>query len=106
MSAAATTSSATARSGVLSEALALWHGNTFGDCADLPDVQPMSVRLDELRLAAIEDLAESLLETGRGEAVIVLLEENRVVLRYRDRPVTILMRAFASRAGRRSPPGV
>lgn len=41
--------------GVLDEALGLWHGTALADLADEPWAQPSAVRLEELRLAAMED---------------------------------------------------
>ena len=55
---------------LLDGALGLWHGPALLDVADEPYAQAESVRLEELRLAAVEDRFQRLLDDGRhGEAV-------------------------------------
>jgi len=54
----------------LAEALSLWRGAAFGDLADRPFARLEAQRLEEARLAAVEDLADALLALGRaGEAL-------------------------------------
>ena len=73
----------------------MWRGSAFGGLEDVPAVQPVAARAEELRLGAIEDLAETLLEQGRLEEAILLLEGDVEALRYRERPVALRMRALA-----------
>jgi DNA-binding SARP family transcriptional activator/tetratricopeptide (TPR) repeat protein len=54
-----------ARAGRLREALALWRGPPFADIAYEPFAAVEIARLDELRLAATEDLIDAELELGR-----------------------------------------
>jgi DNA-binding SARP family transcriptional activator len=54
----------------LDEALALWDGAALGDLADEPWAKGEAVRLDELRLAAIEERFRLLLELGRHATVV------------------------------------
>ena len=59
---------------LLEAALDLWHGPAFGRFADLPDVYGEAIRLDELRLAATDQWAESKLATGDPAAMVGELE--------------------------------
>jgi YVTN family beta-propeller protein len=54
---------------LLSEALALWRGPALADLAFEPFAQAEAARLDELRVAALEDRLEADLELGRHAAV-------------------------------------
>jgi predicted ATPase/DNA-binding SARP family transcriptional activator len=56
--------------GLLADALALWHGPAFEPVADRDFAQPESVRLDEMRLTAVERLGEVLLMTGDAPAAV------------------------------------
>ena len=47
-------------------ALALWRGPGLCDLADLPAVQPIAARLDELRLAALERRISADIDAGRA----------------------------------------
>ncbi|MET0863288.1 MAG: BTAD domain-containing putative transcriptional regulator, partial [Nakamurella sp.] len=51
-------------------AQALWRGRPYAEVADLPWIQPEIARLDELRLAAGEDLLDALLHAGRAAEVV------------------------------------
>ena len=51
----------------LTEALAMWRGEPYAD-VDLDGLEPVRARLDELRLAAIEQLNEARLSTRRVDA--------------------------------------
>jgi predicted ATPase/DNA-binding SARP family transcriptional activator len=56
--------------GVLNEALALWRGSALGDVGDAEWIGAESARLEELRIGALEDRFDLLLQLGRhGEAV-------------------------------------
>ena len=59
---------------LLSEALALWRGPALADLAFEPFAQAEAERLDELRVAALEDRLEAELELGRHAAVAAEIE--------------------------------
>lgn len=54
----------------LDAALALWDGAALGDLADEPWAKGEAVRLDELRLAAVEERFRLLLELGRHATIV------------------------------------
>ena len=58
------------RLAVLDAALALWRGPAIADFVDEPWAQGDATRLDDLRLAAIEDRFDGLLELGRHAAIV------------------------------------
>jgi DNA-binding SARP family transcriptional activator/pimeloyl-ACP methyl ester carboxylesterase len=58
----------------LGEALALWRGPALAEFAEEPFAQAEAVRLDELRLSALEDRIEAELARGRHAEVIGDLE--------------------------------
>src|SRR5512139_47838 len=58
----------------LTEALALWRGSAYAGFADTELAHLEALRLDEARLAAVEDLAEALLSCGRPVEVVPLLQ--------------------------------
>jgi predicted ATPase/DNA-binding SARP family transcriptional activator len=58
----------------LSEALSLWRGPALGDIADEPFARAEAARLDELRLAALEDRIDADLVLGRHGDVVAELE--------------------------------
>ena len=58
----------------LGRALGLWRGAAFGEFADEPFAQAEAIRLDELRLSALEDRIEAELARGRHSEVIGDLE--------------------------------
>ena len=58
----------------LRSALALWRGRALVDVAEMPFAQAEAVRLEELRLAAIEDRTEADLALGRHADVTGELE--------------------------------
>ena len=84
------------RRDALSRALDLWRGEAFAEFADEPWAQGVATRLDELRALATEDLAETLIELGRFEQAVSLVEPQLAGMRYRERPVGLLMRALAA----------
>ena len=67
----------------LTEALSLWRGRPLADLEHHAFAQPEIARLEELRLAASEDLVEAELERGRHAEVIPQLEE--LVARHQHR---------------------
>ncbi|MGI8329131.1 BTAD domain-containing putative transcriptional regulator [Actinomadura scrupuli] len=60
--------------GLLREALALWRGPALADVADAPFAETQAVRLEELRLAAIEDRVEAELALGEHRARALVAE--------------------------------
>ncbi|NED97434.1 AAA family ATPase [Phytoactinopolyspora alkaliphila] len=58
------------RVALLTEALALWRGPTFGEVADMEFARGSAIRLDEQRLVALEDLAEARLELGEHTLLV------------------------------------
>ena len=58
----------------LRDALDLWRGAVLADLADYAFVRPEAVRLEELRLAAVEDRLEADLALGRHQALTGELE--------------------------------
>ncbi|MFH8618740.1 BTAD domain-containing putative transcriptional regulator [Streptomyces sp. NPDC017979] len=86
---------------LLDGALALWRGPAFADFADEPFVRAAAHRLEEERLAAVEDRAEARL--GRGEHVAVAAELGEPVARHplRERLRAVQLRALY-RSGRQS----
>lgn len=59
---------------VLEEALGLWRGTPFDDLGSQPALHAESARLEELRLAAIEELVEARLAAGRHAEVVAELD--------------------------------
>jgi DNA-binding SARP family transcriptional activator len=89
------------RAAKLREALALWRGPPLADVAFEPFAQPEIARLEELRLAALEDRIEAELEAGRHAELVGELES--IVREYplRERLSRFLMLALY-RAGRQA----
>ncbi|MEU7530083.1 BTAD domain-containing putative transcriptional regulator [Saccharothrix sp. NPDC042600] len=63
------------RAAVLSDALALWRGPAFADFADEEFARPAVTRLEEARLTALEDQAETRLALGDHAALVADLAE-------------------------------
>ncbi|MEU7889204.1 BTAD domain-containing putative transcriptional regulator [Microbispora bryophytorum] len=59
---------------VLTEALALWRGDAYADARSEEWARPEIARLEQLRLDAVEGLAEALLGLGRHTDVVARLE--------------------------------
>jgi DNA-binding SARP family transcriptional activator len=91
----------TLRVATLDQALALWRGAAFGEFADEWWARPTASRLEELRLVAIEDRVEALLETGDAERAVSDLEGFVAAYPLRERPVGQLIRALCA-TGRRA----
>jgi DNA-binding SARP family transcriptional activator len=76
-------------------ALGLWRGDALSDCRrESEAIEAAAVRLDELRLNAIEDHVDARLATGHHAAVIGDLEELVVRHPLRERLWTSLMMAL------------
>ncbi|MGH3079711.1 MAG: BTAD domain-containing putative transcriptional regulator [Gaiellaceae bacterium] len=86
---------------ILAEALALWQGPVLADLADEPWVAAEAGRLEELRLAALEERLEADLALGRHARVVAELERLVAEQPYRERPRGQLMLALY-RCGRQS----
>jgi predicted ATPase/DNA-binding SARP family transcriptional activator len=82
-------------------ALGLWQGPALADCADQPFAQGAVVRLEELRLGALEDRIEADLALGGGRDLVAELEALAVEHPLRERPRGQLMRALY-RSGRQA----
>jgi DNA-binding SARP family transcriptional activator len=63
-----------AAASLLREALALWRGQALADFAFEPFAQVEVARLDEMRVAALEDLIEAELATGARDAQVAEIE--------------------------------
>ena len=89
--------------GVLREALALWRGSALADVGYAPFAEPQVTRLEELRIAALEDriAAELTLDAHRHLALVAELRELVVAYPLRERLRAQLMRALYS-CGRQS----
>ncbi|WP_433435639.1 BTAD domain-containing putative transcriptional regulator [Nonomuraea sp. CA-141351] len=84
----------------LREALELWRGPALADVADAPFAGPQALRLEELRLSAMEDLMEAELGLPEGSPVAAL-QDLVAAHPLRERPRGLLMRALEA-AGRPS----
>ncbi|MFC9972509.1 BTAD domain-containing putative transcriptional regulator [Spirillospora sp. NPDC127200] len=87
------------RASLLTDALALWRGPAFADFAAEPFAQGPVGRLEEQRLAAMEDLAEARLALGEHNAMVGELDDLAAEHPLRERLQALLMRALY-RAGR------
>jgi predicted ATPase/DNA-binding SARP family transcriptional activator len=90
-----------ARAAGLSDALALWRGPALADHADEPFALPFARRLEEQRVAALEDLVDARLALGEHASIVGDLDE--LVGRHprRERLRAAHMRALY-RAGRQA----
>lgn len=86
---------------VLEQALGLWRGPAYSDVADAPFVAAELGRLDELRLAATEDLIEARLRAGPAAAVVAAAQEHTARHPLRERGWELLVLALY-RAGRQA----
>ena len=75
-------------------ALALWRGAPLANLANEPFVQREAARLDDLRLAALEDLGEAKLALGRHGELVGRLEALIGEHPYRERLRAQLMLAL------------
>ena len=88
-------------SAALEEALALWRGRPLAEFGDAPFAHAEILRLEELRLSALENRIEVDLELGRHGAVIAELEALVVEYPQRERLAACLMLALY-RSGRQA----
>jgi predicted ATPase/DNA-binding SARP family transcriptional activator len=86
---------------LLADALALWRGPALADVADAAFAQAPVARLEELRLAAAEDLTEARLALGQGAALVPDVEQLATAHPLRERLRGQLMRALYA-AGRQA----
>ncbi|TDV57335.1 putative ATPase [Actinophytocola oryzae] len=84
---------------LLRDALALWRGPALLDVAGSDLAASVVPRLDELRLAAVEDRVEADLRLGRGGELVTELTALVAEFPLRERLVGALMRALCA-AGR------
>jgi DNA-binding SARP family transcriptional activator len=87
------------RLAVLDQALVLWRGHALADLLDEEFAHAESERLDEVRVAAVEERLETLLELGRHDEAIPQLQLLVAEEPLRERPRRLLMLALY-RAGR------
>ncbi|GII60088.1 hypothetical protein Skr01_01730 [Sphaerisporangium krabiense] len=83
----------------MERALGLWRGPALAEFADLPWAAAEAMRLDELRLLAIEQRAEAALRLGRASALIPDLESHASAHPLREEAWRLLALALY-RAGR------
>ena len=76
------------------QALGLWRGTALGDLADQVSLQPEIARLEELRLAALEDRITAELELGRHRELVPELETLVGAHPFRERLWLHLMTAL------------
>jgi len=86
---------------LLAEALSLWRGVPLADVAYEPFAQGATPRLEERRLAALEDRVEADLACGRDAELVGELEEQIASEPLRERPRGQLMLALY-RSGRQA----
>jgi predicted ATPase/DNA-binding SARP family transcriptional activator len=79
---------------LLSQAEKLWRGDALADLRDLPFAGIEADRLSELRLAAVEDLAEAAVSCGHARDLIAELERLTAAHPLRERIHELLMRAL------------
>ena len=90
-----------AAAATLRGALELWRGSALADLADEPFARAEIARLEELRLAALEDRIEADLALGRHASVVAELEGLVHTHPYRERLIGQLMLALY-RSGRQA----
>ncbi|MFI9592688.1 ATP-binding protein [Nonomuraea sp. NPDC052265] len=86
---------------LLEEALALWRGDALADVREAPFAGAAAPRLEELRVAAVEDRFEAKLRLGRHDDVLADMAAMATVHPLRERLAGLRMRALHA-AGRRS----
>jgi DNA-binding SARP family transcriptional activator len=82
-------------------ALSLWHGDAFGEFGGEWWAVAQVARLHELRTAAVERCAETLMAHGRPDVAVADLVALCAEQPRRERPVALLMQALVA-TGRRS----
>ncbi|UGS37043.1 BTAD domain-containing putative transcriptional regulator [Capillimicrobium parvum] len=78
----------------LEQALALWRGRPLADLADEPFARPEIARLDDERVAALEQLMEARLQLGADAELVAPLEALIAEHPYRERLRAQLMLAL------------
>ncbi|MET8570300.1 AfsR/SARP family transcriptional regulator [Streptomyces sp. NPDC004783] len=86
---------------LLTTGLALWRGPAYGDLNALTAVQAEACRLEDLRVRAVELLAEANLTLGRPEAAIAGLQGLALAYPLREGVLARLM-SVLHQAGRRA----
>ena len=86
---------------LMDEALALWRGPALGDVGDGEWIEAESARLEEMRISALEDRLELLLELGRHGEAVADLERLATLHPLRERLHRLLMIALY-RSGRQA----
>ncbi|MGY1741254.1 MULTISPECIES: BTAD domain-containing putative transcriptional regulator [unclassified Blastococcus] len=81
--------------------LARWQGEPYADVADVPEVAPVATRLEELRLAGLERLAEARLALGTGAELVADLSAAAAADPLREHTAALLARALY-RGGRQA----
>jgi DNA-binding SARP family transcriptional activator/DNA-binding beta-propeller fold protein YncE len=89
------------RLAALDEALSLWRGSALADLRDEPFVRPERDRLEEERLAALEERFDTMLTLGRHDEAVGPLQAFVSEQPLRERSRRMLMLALY-RAGRQS----
>jgi WD40 repeat protein/serine/threonine protein kinase len=79
---------------ILERALGLWRGPALADLTDQASLQPEIARLEELRLAALEDRIEAELELARHRELVPELETLVAAHPFRERLWLHLMTAL------------
>ncbi|WP_371779919.1 ATP-binding protein [Streptosporangium subroseum] len=87
--------------GLLREGLGLWRGAALADVSDAPFAEAQAARLEELRIAAFEDLADAGLALGEHRGIVAELQEMVAAHPVRERLRGQLMRALYG-AGRQA----
>ncbi|AQZ69041.1 Signal transduction response regulator / Tetratricopeptide repeat-containing protein [[Actinomadura] parvosata subsp. kistnae] len=87
------------RASLLREALGLWRGGAYAEFADEPFAQAAVARLEEQRLVAMEELAETRLELGEHAPLAAELAELVAAHPLRERLRAVHLKALY-RAGR------
>ncbi|WP_157255105.1 BTAD domain-containing putative transcriptional regulator [Nonomuraea typhae] len=86
---------------LLGEALTLWRGDALADVRDTPFAATAGARLDELRVAAMEDRFEAELRLGRHDEILADMAAMAAGHPLRERLAGLRMRALHA-AGRQS----
>ena len=84
---------------MIREGLSLWRGDPYLGLTDCPPIHDEAVRLQEVRLGAIEDCVDAELEIGEHAGLVSPLESLVASHPFRERLIGQLMVAL-SRSGR------
>ena len=84
---------------MIREGLSLWRGDPFSGLTDCPKIHDEAVRLEEVRIGAIEDCIDAELEIGEHAALVSPLETLVATHPFRERLIGQLMIALF-RSGR------